>query len=112
MLIDAAIDGQGIALARTALAALDLIHGRLVKPVDVSLGMLNTYWIVSPKTIARTPKIATFRQLIASFAYDEGEDDRSLASWREGHRRHFTRRNQFSQDMMLYSKRFRIVQRL
>jgi len=33
MLIDAAIDGQGIALARTALAALDLIHGRLVRPV-------------------------------------------------------------------------------
>ena len=28
MLIDAAIDGQGIALARTVLAALDLIHGR------------------------------------------------------------------------------------
>jgi LysR family glycine cleavage system transcriptional activator len=30
MLIDAAIDGQGIALARTALAAWDLINGRLV----------------------------------------------------------------------------------
>jgi LysR family glycine cleavage system transcriptional activator len=27
MLIDAAVDGQGIALARTALAAWDLIHG-------------------------------------------------------------------------------------
>ena len=31
MLIDAAIDGQGIALARTALAAWDLINGRLVR---------------------------------------------------------------------------------
>ena len=48
-LIDAAIDGQGIALARTALVALDLIHGRLVRPIDVSLTMPNTYWIVSPK---------------------------------------------------------------
>ena len=37
MLIDAAIDGQGIALARTTLVALDLIHRRLVRPVDVSL---------------------------------------------------------------------------
>src|SRR5207248_7538325 len=32
MLIDAAIDGQGIVLARTMLAASDLIAGRLVRP--------------------------------------------------------------------------------
>ena len=32
MLIDAAIDGQGIALARTMLAANDLITRRLVRP--------------------------------------------------------------------------------
>ena len=32
MVIDAAIDGQGIALARTTLAATDLINGRLVRP--------------------------------------------------------------------------------
>ena len=37
MLIDAAIDGQGVALARTTLAAWDLLHGRLVVPIDVSL---------------------------------------------------------------------------
>jgi LysR family transcriptional regulator, glycine cleavage system transcriptional activator len=77
MLIDAAIDGQGIALARTALAALDLIHGRLARPVDVSLGMPNTYWIVSPKVTARTPKIATFRQWLLAEAE---EDARRLDS--------------------------------
>src|ERR1700760_1175717 len=49
MLIDAAIDGQGIALARTALAAWDLVNGRLVRPIDVSLRMANTYWIGCPK---------------------------------------------------------------
>ena len=32
ILIDAAIDGQGVALARTTLAASDLISGRLVQP--------------------------------------------------------------------------------
>ena len=32
MVIDAAINGQGIALARTTLAACDLIKGRLVRP--------------------------------------------------------------------------------
>lgn len=76
MLIDAAIDGQGIALARTALAALDLIHGRLVRPVDVRLGMLNTYWVVSPKANARVPKIAMFRQWLLAQAAD---DARQLA---------------------------------
>ena len=71
MLIDAAIDGQGIALARTALAAWDIIHGRLVRPVDVSLAMANTYWIVCPKATARTPKIVAFRQWLLA----EAEDD-------------------------------------
>jgi LysR family glycine cleavage system transcriptional activator len=42
MLVDAAIDGQGIALARTALAAWDLINGRLDRPIDASLRMANT----------------------------------------------------------------------
>jgi LysR family glycine cleavage system transcriptional activator len=71
MLIDAAVDGQGIALARTALAAWDLINGRLVRPVDVSLKMSNTYWIVCPKATSSVPKIATFRKwLLAEAAED------------------------------------------
>jgi LysR family glycine cleavage system transcriptional activator len=71
MLIDAAVDGQGIALARTTLAAWDLIAGRLVRPVDGSLRMANSYWIVCPNATARTPKIATFRTwLLAEAAAD------------------------------------------
>lgn len=53
-----------------------------------------------------------FDEVDASFAYDEGEDDRSLASWREAHRQYFTRLGQFSPDMMVYCERFRIVERL
>jgi LysR family glycine cleavage system transcriptional activator len=68
ILIDAAIDGQGVALARTALAAWDILHGRLVRPVDVSLAMANTYWIVSPNATANTPKIATFREWLLAEA--------------------------------------------
>jgi LysR family glycine cleavage system transcriptional activator len=71
MLIDAAVDGQGIALARTALAAWDLINGRLVRPIDVSLRISNTYWIVCPKATSSVPKIATFRKwLLAEAAED------------------------------------------
>jgi LysR family transcriptional regulator, glycine cleavage system transcriptional activator len=49
MLIDAAIDGQGIALARTTLAAWDLLNGRLIAPLDLSLNTQKTYWIVCPR---------------------------------------------------------------
>lgn len=75
MLIDAAIDGQGIALARTALAAWDLINGRLVRPIDVSLRMSNTYWIVSPDATSAVPKIVTFRDWLSAEA---AEDTRRL----------------------------------
>jgi len=37
MLIDAAADGQGVALARTTLAAWVLIHGRLVRPFPIAV---------------------------------------------------------------------------
>jgi LysR family glycine cleavage system transcriptional activator len=71
LLIDAAVDGQGVALARTALAAWDLINGRLVRPIDVSLTMPNTYWIVCPKATSSVPKIVTFQKwLLAEAAED------------------------------------------
>ena len=71
MLIDAAIDGQGIALARTALAAWDLINGRLIRPIDASLRMANTYWIVCPKAAASLPKIAKFQDWVLAQATDD-----------------------------------------
>jgi LysR family glycine cleavage system transcriptional activator len=61
MVIDAAINGQGIALARTTLAAWDLINGRLVRPFPEALRLSKTYWIICPKATAALPKIVTFR---------------------------------------------------
>jgi len=78
MLIDAAIDGQGIALARTALAAADLINGRLVRPFQTTLPVKNTYWIVCPKATSALPKIAAFRAwLLAEAAADAQQLDRT-----------------------------------
>ncbi len=71
MLVDAAVDGQGIALARTTLAAWDLINGRLVRPIDVSLRMANTYWIVCPKATSALPKITMFREWLLAEAADD-----------------------------------------
>jgi LysR family glycine cleavage system transcriptional activator len=79
MLIDAAIDGQGVALARTALAATDLINRRLVRPIDVSLRMSNTYWIVCPKATAHTPKIIRFRNWLLAEAAEDARRLKVLA---------------------------------
>jgi LysR family transcriptional regulator, glycine cleavage system transcriptional activator len=79
MLIDAAVDGQGIALARTALAAWDLINGRLVRPIDVSLPIANTYWIVCPKATSSVPKIATFRKWLLAEAAEDARRLKKLA---------------------------------
>src|SRR5438034_5423487 len=71
MVIDAAINGQGIALARTTLAAWDLINGRLVLPFPESMPLSKTYWVVCPKASAAVPKIAIFRDwLLAEAAAD------------------------------------------
>jgi len=71
MVIDAAVDGQGIALARTTLAAWDLLNGRLARPFDLSWRLSKTYWIVCPKATAKLAKIALFRDwLMAEAAAD------------------------------------------
>ena len=71
MVIDAAINGQGVALARTTLAAWDLINGRLVRPFPESLRISKTYWIICPKVTASLPKIVTFRDwLLAEASQD------------------------------------------
>jgi LysR family transcriptional regulator, glycine cleavage system transcriptional activator len=71
MVIDAAINGQGVALARTTLAAWDLINGRLVRPFPESLRVSKTYWIVCPKATANLPKIAIFRDWLLAEASDD-----------------------------------------
>ena len=71
MIIDAAVDGQGVALARTTLAAWDLINGRLVRPFPVALRLTKTYWIVGPKATSNLPKIAAFRDWLLAEAADD-----------------------------------------
>ncbi|OKO84127.1 transcriptional regulator GcvA [Bradyrhizobium sp. AS23.2] len=79
MVIDAAINGQGIALARTTLAAWDLINGRLVMAFPESSPVSKTYWIVCPKATAALPKIATFREWLLAEASNDLRQLKSLA---------------------------------
>ena len=86
MVIDAAINGQGVALARTTLSAWDLINGRLVCPVTETVPVSKTYWIVCPKATASLPKIATFREWLLTEAATDLRQLKKLAS-RQGDRR-------------------------
>jgi LysR family glycine cleavage system transcriptional activator len=71
MLIDAAIGGHGIALARTTLAAWDLINKRLVRPFPLALPVSKLYWIVSPRATASLPKLVAFRDWLLAQAIDD-----------------------------------------
>jgi LysR family glycine cleavage system transcriptional activator len=79
MAIDAAADGQGVALARTTLAAWDLINGRLVKPFAAALRLSKSYWIVCPKATAALPKIKIFRDWLIDEAADDMRRLKALA---------------------------------
>jgi LysR family glycine cleavage system transcriptional activator len=60
--IDAAIEGQGIALGRSLLVADGLSSGRLVRPYDLALTSRFSYFIVNAKETAENPKIKTIKK--------------------------------------------------
>jgi LysR family glycine cleavage system transcriptional activator len=80
MVIDGAINGQGVALARTTLAAWDLINGRLLRPFAESLRLSKTYWIVCPKATANLPKVVLFREWLLAEASRDLRQLKTLGS--------------------------------
>lgn len=54
--------------------------------------------------------VRRFDEVDPAFARDEGEGDRSLPGWREGHQAYFARNGGFSPDMILVCERFRLVE--
>jgi LysR family transcriptional regulator, glycine cleavage system transcriptional activator len=61
MCIQAAIEGLGVALGRSAFVEADIAQGRLVVPFDVVLPAEAGFYIVAPEETADDPKIALFR---------------------------------------------------
>jgi uncharacterized protein YhfF len=57
-------------------------------------------------------QIRRFHDVDAAFAFDEGEGDRSLESWRREHEGYFRRNGGFTPEMELVCERFRLVERL
>lgn len=64
--IRAAIEGQGVALGRSALAADALADGRLIKPFDVILEADYAYYFVCAEGDIDRPKVRTFRDWLFS----------------------------------------------
>jgi uncharacterized protein YhfF len=64
-----------------------------------------------PRTVVQTDQFVPrrFGEVDEAFAYDEGEGDRSLAYWREAHRRYFTRLNLYQPGMMLWCEQFMLI---
>jgi LysR family glycine cleavage system transcriptional activator len=68
-MLQAVIDGQGVALGRSVLVADDLAQGRLVAPFPQRLPASYHYWFVAPESAPETPGLTTVREwLIAEFA--------------------------------------------
>jgi LysR family glycine cleavage system transcriptional activator len=59
--VDAALDGQGVALALRPLVETDIATGRLMLPFDLALASPYAYFLVMPEGVARRPSVTAFR---------------------------------------------------
>ncbi len=71
--IEAAVDGLGVVLARTALAAHDIVGGRLVQPFGPALPASFAYYIVCPAPAAGRPMIKAFREWLIAEATEDAK---------------------------------------
>jgi LysR family glycine cleavage system transcriptional activator len=61
LMLQAAVEGQGIALARTSLIGNDLKNGLLVRLFDIDVPAPRRFYLVYPPRIAGSPKLALLR---------------------------------------------------
>jgi len=59
--VQAAIQGEGVVLGRSALVADDILAKRLVKPFSASLPADLAYYVAYPAQTAQRPKVRAFR---------------------------------------------------
>ena len=66
VLIQAALDGQGIALGSTTFVEDHLESGRLVRPFDVILENEFSYYVVCPESHLKNPAVLAFKEWLLS----------------------------------------------
>lgn len=60
LVIEAAVNGRGVALAKQTLAQADIDAGRLVAPLQIATAVDFAYYVVHPKTKGRLPQVKAF----------------------------------------------------
>ena len=60
LVIEAAVNGRGVALAKRTLAQADLDAGRLVAPMQIATAVDFAYYLVHPKAKGRLPQVKAF----------------------------------------------------
>ena len=66
--IQAAIQGEGVVLGRSALIADELTAGRLTRPFDFSLPASFAYYVVYPQRALQRPSVKAFRDWLMTEA--------------------------------------------
>ena len=66
--LEAAMDGMGVAIARSRTAERDLQAGRLVRPFALATPAIAGFYVVVPEEEAEIPKIAAFRDWLLEVA--------------------------------------------
>ncbi len=61
LMLEAALEGQGVAISRGPLVAGDLADGSLVRPFQLTIPEELAYYLVCPEATAGRPKIGAFR---------------------------------------------------
>ena len=76
MAVQAALDGQGVALVGDKLVADELAAGRLLRPFDPSLStpLSFSYYLLSREESAELPKVAAFRDWLLEEARAAGPE--------------------------------------
>lgn len=75
--IQAAIQGDGVALARSALVEDDLLAGRLVKPFELTLPGVSAYYVVCPPRSLERKKVRAFRDWLLAESAASAEETAS-----------------------------------
>lgn len=64
--VEAALGGQGVALALKPLVEADVSAGRLIVPFDLAVLSPYAYFLVTPEAVANRPSVAAFREWLQS----------------------------------------------
>lgn len=82
LVLQAAIDGQGVALGRSSLAHDALARGQLVRPFDIALPGDYAYYFVCPDYAVARPKVAAFRDWLIEEAEHDRREEEEIARLR------------------------------